>query len=428
MSKYVINAFWMILEKVLKIIFTFLFLGMVARRVTVADFGVLNLAISIVTSLWVISSLGIDSILLKEFSLKKYKENDLLSTAFLARLCCSLIVILISVVFIELYNVDYHRNDYKVVFYIIISSLIFYNFNTLYTYHQAYSRAILNTKVSIISLVLSMTVKLYLYIYDFGLIYFAWSFFFDVFINLFLVIILNRSRNIEIRIRHFQKDVFLDLFKQGWPMFFASCLLVAYSRLDQFMIAYLLGVSHSGIYSIALRISDAYSFVPLIIATSFYPLIAKDPTDENIKNYFSIVFFSAFITGLVVIAVAPYVIPYMFGDAYLAAVSVLNITVFSTMFAVLGSACTNYMVLFNLGFYRLIRISAGLIVNIILNLMMIPKFGIIGAAWATLISQLFVSWLGNVFAQKTLHCFKLQTSAIIGLGIFGTISILKKKL
>ncbi|MGU8197064.1 polysaccharide biosynthesis C-terminal domain-containing protein [Escherichia coli] len=55
----------------------------------------------------------------------------------------------------------------------------------------------------------------------------------------------------------------------------------------------------------------------------------------------------------------------------------------------MGAASTNYLVVINLTYMRLIRAIAGLIVNFILNIILIPRIGIVGAAYASLFSQFF---------------------------------------
>lgn len=426
MNIYVVNAFWMIAEKIIKVAFTFFSLGLVAKAVTLEEFGVINLSISIVTSLWVVSSLGIDSVLLKEFSLNKHNEDELLSTAFIIRIISSLILIVGSFLIIYFWHFESIKDELKKIFYIIVSSLLFYNYNTYYIFNQANSRAVLNTKISLLSLILSSLIKWIIYINNMGVFFFSLSFLFDVLINFSFVCYFCKGK--QLKIYNFRKEIFYDLFKQGWPMFLASVLLITYSRLDQFMIAYMLGVSESGVYSLAMRISEAYSFIPLIIATSYYPLIAKEPSDKNIINYFGIVFFVAFVSGAGVALISPYLIPYMFGSNYIDSISVINVAVFSTLFSVFGAACTNYMVLMNLGVYRLLRISIGLILNIILNLFLIPKYGMIGAVWSAFISQLFISWIGNIFTRNTYHCFILQAKAIFDMGISSTINIIRNKI
>ncbi|WP_025119504.1 MULTISPECIES: flippase [unclassified Serratia (in: enterobacteria)] len=425
MRIYLFNAGWMLLEKILKLILTFIFLGFIAKQLGTEYFGIYSLGISVVTLLWVISSLGLDSIILKEFSQEKYNEVELFSTVFILRWFVCLGVVVVSTCFLFSPLFKFYSLSIKLTFLIFIFSVFFYNYTTYWSYYQAKSKAKVLTKISIIGLILSSLFKVYIIYADFGLIPFAISASFDVAINLIIIYFFNRD--IKVSIRKFSKDIARKIMKPAYPMLISSVIIILYTRIDQMMIAYYLGASETGIYSVAMRISEAYVFLPALIATSFYPMIAKDTSEENVRIYFDIVFFFAFISGLAVIVVSPFVIPLLFGPDYVNSLAVLNITVFATMFSVLGTACTNFMILRNLGYYRLIRIILGLIINVVLNTILIPKYGIIGAAWATLISQLFASWLGNAFNQRTKECLKIQTRSVFTLGIVGAYKILRKK-
>ncbi|CAI0964517.1 colanic acid exporter [Serratia fonticola] len=425
MRVYLFNAGWMLLEKILKLFLTFIFLGFIAKQLGTDSFGIYSLGISLVTLLWVISSLGLDSIILKEFSQGKYDEVELFSTIFILRwlVCLGVVIVSVSFLFSSLFN--YYALSTKITFLIFIFSVFFYNYTTFWSYYQAKSRAKVLTKISVIGLLISSLIKVYIIYSGYGIVSFAVSASFDVAINLIIIAFFNKD--IKISLRKFDINIAKEIMKPAYPMLISSIIIILYTRIDQMMIAYYLGASETGIYSVAMRISEAYIFLPALVATSFYPMIAKNTSEENVSIYFDIVFFFAFISGVMVIIVSPFIIPVLFGPEYVSSIAVLNITVFSTMFSVLGTACTNFMILRNLGYYRLIRIIIGLVINVMLNTILIPKYGIIGAAWATLISQIFASWLGNAFNKRTKECLLIQTRSVFTLGIIGAYKILRKK-
>nr|WP_274597427.1 polysaccharide biosynthesis C-terminal domain-containing protein [Pseudomonas sp. SST3] len=91
----------------------------------------------------------------------------------------------------------------------------------------------------------------------------------------------------------------------------------------------------------------------------------------------------------------------------------------AAVFSVVGFACTNYLVAVSLGHLRPIRLALGLMLNIGLNLVLIPRFGLWGAATATLISQVFASWIGNALSVRTFECLRMQSWSIVTLGLPG---------
>lgn len=420
MKSYIHNAWWMLIEKVVKLATTFILLGLIARELGPEEFGIYSLFFSIVTLLWVVGGLGLDNILLKEFSQHNLQSQKLFSTAFITRTLCCAVLFIASAVLVLFDCVSTLTSQQKASALIFLFSLFFYNSATYYSYFQANSQSKIVAKISVIALIISSLVKLYLLIGGFGLVAFSVSHLIDIAMNYALLVILLKNEEIKLRFAEFDREVLRKIMYPAWPMLASNLLIIVYTRLDQFMIAKQLPTSDLGVYSAAARISEAYLFVPALVATSFYPMLARDNTRKTAKLYFDLILFSALSTGAVVALFAPFVIPILFGTQFNDAIPVLNIMVVSSLFSIMGSACTNYMIINNRPYVRLIRTTLGLLTNVILNLFFIPRFGIIGAAYATLISQIVASWLGNALTQETHLCFKIQTQSIITLGIPGT--------
>lgn len=424
MKSYIQNAWWMLIEKVVKLATTFILLGLIARVLGPEQFGTYSLFFSIVTLLWVVGGLGLDNILLKEFSQHPQESQQLFSTAFIIRTLCCAVLFITSGALVLFDCFSTLNAQQKTAALIFLSSLFFYNSATYYSYFQANSQSRTVAKISIIALIISSLVKLYLLIEDFGLIAFSVSHLIDIALNYVLLAALLKNEETKVRIAAFDRLVLRKVMHSAWPMLASNLIIIIYTRLDQFMIAKLLPASDLGVYSAAARIAEAYLFVPALVATSFYPMLARDNTRNTAKLYFDLILFSALGTGAMVTLLAPFVIPLLFGEQFNGAVPVLNIMILSTLFSVMGSACTNYMIINNRPYVRLIRTALGLLTNAILNIFLIPRFGIIGAAYATLISQIVASWLGNALTAKTRLCFKIQTHSIVTLGIPGATKVL----
>lgn len=419
MKNYIKNAAWIFFEKLLRVVVTFFLFVLMSRMLGPSDTGLLSFSQSLVAMLLCITGLGIDGILIKEFSSKKYTDVRLYSTAMLSKFFITGVVILFSCIITLLVNAP---NEAKVIFLLSLIGLIFQSQNTFYSYFQARSLAKSATKYSLYSLLISSLVKVYLIRSEANVFFFSLSFTFDFFISFLFLMYHMRQFGLRIKVRNFDRAILFDLIKQSYPIVISSLIVVLYTRLDQFMIAKMLTTDDLGIFSVAVRISEAYSFVPAAIATSFFPLLVNDKSTQNIKLYFDLVFFSAFFTGVTLLIISYFYIDDIFGMEFVGTKSVLVITIFSTMFSSLGGACTNYLITINLTYMRLVRAVIGLAINFILNLMFIPRYGIIGAAYASLISQIFAAVVGNVLNRKTMPCFFYQTRSIMTLGLIGTIN------
>jgi O-antigen/teichoic acid export membrane protein len=108
----------------------------------------------------------------------------------------------------------------------------------------------------------------------------------------------------------------------------------------------------------------------------------------------------------------------LYGDAYREAGQVLMIQVWAGMFVYLGMASGNWLIIENhqqLAFYRTFL---GAIINIMLNLVLIPVYGLMGAAVATVISYMFAGFLFDFFNKSTRHTFFMKVDAFAMKGIW----------
>lgn len=425
MQSYIKNAGWIFLEKILRTVITFILFALISRQLGPSDTGILNFSQSIAIMLLCVTGLGLDSILINEFSKERNISNDqkLYSTVMVAKLLVSAVVLIICIT--GLFFTDISTVN-KIVFIISLLSLIFQTQNTFFSFFQAKSKSYIVTRYSLIALVISSLVKVILLFQHVSMIWYAASYTFDVFVSFIIIEHQMRVQGLHIRLGFFERNIAVSLLKKSYPIILSSLLVVLYTRLDQIMILKMMGAESLGVFSVAIRISDAYAFIPAAVATSFFPLLTHDNGTKNLKLYFDLVFFSAFTAAVGVIIFSWFFLEKLFGASYSESFSILSVTVFSTVFAVMGGACTNYLVTVNLTFMRLVRATLGLLINFLLNIWWIPKYGLIGAAYASLLSQLFSAFLGNLLNKKTWECFYLQFMSIITLGIPGVLTISSK--
>lgn len=423
MKRYIQSSVWLLFEKITKLAVAFVLIGLVANQLGPEDFGVLSLGLSVATIIWAIANLGLDQILIKEFTQHKYSDSELLSTAVICRLITS--ALLVIPCFIVIYHSSALQAEHKLAYAITIASVLFYNFNSYQALYQAKSQSSHIALIGLSGLCVSSLVKIVLLWNEAGLVLFALSAAFDIAVNLFLYTRFPPKGAVRVRLSAFNVSMIRELWRPAAPMLLCSLIIVVYTRVDQLMLASLVGIEEAGIYSVTIRVVEAYAVIPMLVATAFFPFICTNPDTKKVRTYFDIVVFTSIITGLAVWAAAHFAIPLLFGPEYIRAREILGISMLAAVLTVVGFACTNYLVAVNLGHLRPLRLGLGLVMNIGLNLMLIPRFGMWGAASATLISQIFASWIGNALSAKTFECLKLQSWAVFTFGVPGVIRVVR---
>ena len=188
-------------------------------------------------------------------------------------------------------------------------------------------------------------------------------------------------------------------------------------KIDQIMIKEIMSVSDVGQYAAALRISEAWYFIPIVICSSLFPAIihAKE-IDENLylnrlQKLYSLMIWIGITVSILITFLGTSIIDILYGDQYYESASVLIIHIWAGVFVFLGVAFNKFLTVENFAIKTFYRTFSGAILNIILNLYLIPKYGINGAAIATLCSQLFTGLLIDIFDKELRKYFKFKLLA-----------------
>jgi O-antigen/teichoic acid export membrane protein len=126
--------------------------------------------------------------------------------------------------------------------------------------------------------------------------------------------------------------------------------------------------------------------------------------------YDSFTSFTIFV-ALITTFIAPFVIHIIYGVEYIEAAAVLSIHIWAGIFVFLGVASSKYLVAENLTKISFYRTFIGAITNLTLNFILIPEHGILGAAIATLISQMLSSYVLNALFKKSKIAFIMQSKS-----------------
>lgn len=425
MRHLAINAGWMLAEKIFRLAAVFLIMAWIARVLGPESFGQLNLYLTAAASGWLVASLGLDALLLRDFSRGDGDQSALLSTAYVIRGVLLAWMTLLLMAYACFFWPESGSSSYRVGFVIVAASLPFYNVNTYFPYYQATSNSRVVTALSIGALAVSSVLKVFIIAMTKDFTWMCLAVVLDIiFLNIAFFALRSRGRS-SVSFSKFDLSLAKNLLIQCAPLALASLLIVIYTRIDQFMLNGMASADELGIYGVGVRMSEAFIFLPTLVSTSFFPMISSDLSRDNVRRYFDVIsFVSASGVGFLCLAM-PYTIPLIFGAKYVEAVPVACLLLVATFFAVSGGATTNYFVARGMPYVRLVRSIVGIILGIGLNYVWIPKYGALGAAYAALVSQIVAGWLCNAFSKATRECFFIQSESILTMGAVGAVGAFK---
>jgi len=416
-KRYLFNTMWLFSDQLLRIV-AGLFVGIwVARYLGPNQFGLLNYALAFMAIFGVIAKLGLDSLIVRNIVNHPDKSDVYLGTAFWLKIIGAALTLAITAAYLLLGDEARATNIYILL---LISSLIFQSFEVADFFFQAKVLSKFTSISKTIQLIISSLVKVYLITIQADLLSFILVQFLDqvtLGVTQFLAF-RYYSKNSHF-IRHFNMNVAKDLLRNAWPLIFGSLVIMIYMRIDQIMIMKIIGEKEMGLFSAAVRLSEAWYFVPMIITNSLFPAVLNaKKTDETeykkrMQHLFNLMFIISIGVAIPISVASPWLIDIFYGEAYQASAKILTLHVWTGVFVSLGVASSNWFLAENLQKFALWKTIAGAIINIVLNFLLIPRFGIVGAAFSTLACQMCASVFFNVLYKKSRPIFRMQMNAIL---------------
>ncbi|WP_294957369.1 flippase, partial [Sulfurovum sp.] len=422
--KYAKNTSWLFGEKILRMVVG-LFVGVwVARYLGPDKYGLLSYAGSFVGLFTAIATLGLDGIVVRELVKHPHKENELLGTAFYLKLMGAVLTLVILYIAIHFTSNDHYTN---VMIFIIASATIFQSFNVIDMYFQSKVMSKFVVYANIISLSISSLVKISLILSDAPLIAFAWVVLFDNFVLAcgFIYFFLKNS-TFKIRpegstlgVQHlrFNKLTAVSLLRDSWPLILSGMVISIYMKIDQVMIKEMLDNEAVGQYAAAVKISEAWYFIPMVISSSLFPAIinAKKVSEElyyaRLQKLYDLMVWMAIAIALPMTFLSDWVVNLLYGSQYNQAGGVLMIHIWAGVFVGIAVVKGKWQTSENLTKYHFYGAFISAISNVLFNYLLIPKYGIIGAAFGTILSQFISAYLINyIFKELKSQTFYIHNS------------------
>jgi len=413
--KYFANTSWLMGERILRMGVS-LFVGIyVARYLGPERYGLLSYANSFVGIFLAFATLGLDEIVVRELVKTPEQREIILGSSFLLKLVGTLIMwtaILTTVPFFE--------NDLQTNLLITIISfgVVFQAFNVIDFNFQANVKSKYVVHAQFVQLIISSIVKIILIVNEAPLIWFASVYCLDAIvlaIGLVFVYFYN-GENIFCWKWSFEKSKYL--LHDSWPLILAGVVVSIYMKIDQVMIKEMLGAKEVGLYAAAVKLSEAWYFIPMAITSSLFPAIInakhyqKEDYYQRLQILYDLMVWIALAIALPTAILSSWIVELLYGNEYLESSSVLIIHIWSGIFVFLGVASSKYLLAENYIKKTFYRTFVGALLNIIMNYYLIGIMGIEGAALSTFASHFFAAYFYDILDKDLRKMFILKTKSL----------------
>jgi O-antigen/teichoic acid export membrane protein len=411
------NTGWLFADRLLRM-GVGLFVGVwIARYLGPSQYGILNYAASFVGMFSAIALLGLEAIIVRDIVRYPEREPEILGTTFFLRFSAGVLSYLVAIGTIFVLRPD-DRVSHLLVG-VMGWVLIFGSFDTIDLWFQSKVRSKYVVYAKNAGFLVAAGLRVAFIVVKAPIIAFAVAN--AVEIGLGAVGLLFVYRRSGQRISHWKKNMALarQLFTESWLLLLSGIVFMVYLRIDQVLLGQLADAHEVGIYAAAVRLAEIWFFIPTAIVSSVFPNIVRTKeSDENefygrLQKLYNLLAFVGYAIAIPGSLAAGLVIKLLFGTPYAAATPMLILLLWSDIFAILAVARNAYLLAMNWSWVLSLMVLAGAVSNVMLNLVLIPKYGGVGAALASLVSYWIAAHAACYFYKPLRKTANMLTRALI---------------
>ena len=418
-KRVIANMSWLMGGKILNLILSFFVSLATARYLGPSNFGSINYVAAYVSFFSSIASLGLSVIVIKEVSSGEEDDNKVIWTGILMRFLTAVASTIAVVAFFAIAK----RNDPLLVPIAALESIAILA-SAFDTFMYWFQGKLLGKYVSIAGVIAYLAMSLYrLYLLANGadILWFAFATSVDTLVLALVLFIFYVKEN------GFRPVISLPLgkklLKQSYHYLISGLIAILYSKIDQIMLGDMLDKASVGLYSAALTIAGLWGMIPSAFIQSVRPILYKNAqTDrgmflKRLKQSYAGIWFLNVCWSLAISLFSYWVVLLLYGAENRGARKALIIVVWYSGISSLGSLTQVYLATENKNKYINYFALAGLVTDVALNALLIPHFGITGAAVATLATYCVIHIVMPLVIKDTREAAVLILQGMIFRGV-----------
>lgn len=413
-SKYVHNTSWPFFARVVSLVISFIVTTYIARYLGPENYGQLSYAVSFISIFSFIASLGIEQIIYRDLIRHPELQNKYMGSAVVLKVVAGIAATTLAILF----SLVTSQIDISFILICILSGTFIFNSLNIITYE--FQAKVESKYPSIVSLIIAFVLnalKVLVVVMEQGVIYLAAVLLLESILTSGLLLYYRIKKIGTIRQWTYDSNIARSLIKDAFPLMFSSAFALIYARIDQIFIKHMINTESVGLYDAAVRLTEVWYLIPNVLVGSFFPALvhAKKTSDVEYTKRLGWLGLALLLIAVAIALpttfIAPWVMNIVFGPAFVAGSLVLQIYIWSNIGTFLGNLSTNYLINENQRFAVFVSSCLGMITNIVLNIVLIPRYGIEGAAVATLISYSLIP-ASLIFFKEPRQRLKTMLSSV----------------
>ena len=408
------NTGWLLLDKLFRIAIAIVVGAWVARHLGPAAYGELAYVLALLGLFQAACALGLDGTAVRDIAQEPERTSVILGSALGLRVGAGLVGWAAAVVVVTALR----PGDTAAAVMVIIAgaALVFQPAEVVDLWLQSQSLSRVSVPFRLGAYLLVASFKVMLILMDAPL----WAFAAAVLIDAILVGVALRwayAQRPSAARWQWEGSSAKRLLAECWPFMLSAVSIWIYMRIDQVMLREFADERQLGLYSAVMPFSQAWHVVPVTLCASLLPRLAQLRQDSpqryevRLQQAFTAMAWSGVAAAGLTALCAPWLVPLLLGAAFADAVPVLQWHALTNIFVFMGVAQGLALVNDRTPRTALLKTLAGAIVSVIVNFLLIPRWGALGSAWAAAVSYLCSAVLSNLVVAP--HAFRMQIRALV---------------
>lgn len=414
-EKVIRNVVWAVTGKVVTLLGGLLVGIFVARYLGPEQYGLMSYVMSYVSLFQVLALFGMDNIEIREESKTPREKDKIIGTAFGLKLVFAVVTMGLIALTAWLFETD-SFTKWMIILY--STSMIMNSFGVIRNYFTSLVWNEYIVKTEITRTLIGAGIKVVLLLLHAPLVWFIVATLFDTVLIAGGYLVSYRSKIDSVRKWQFDKDTAKYLIRQSFPLAVSLSAVLIYHRIDQVMVGKMLTNIELGYYSVACKFVEIIMFIPTILAQTIVPVLVRihkqnfSAYRSKTQQFVNITVWICIILSVLIALSSHWIILYTFGEQYLPATIALQVLVFKSVGDALSATAGNMIIIESKQKYAWIRSVTACFVCVGLNLVFIPRWGIVGTAIASILTYLYAGTFSNIFIPQYWFVLKSQLIAL----------------
>ena len=400
------NTGWQFADNILRMGVGLVIGVWVARYLGPEQYGLLSYALAFGALFLPLTSVGLEEIVVRNIVRDPLSKDETLGTAFVLKLIGGSVAFVVPTALVLVLRPTDDLSQWLV--WIIVLGNLFQAFNVIESWFNSQIQAKYIAFARSAAFITCSGIKIALILTGASLITFAVVATLEVGLGSLGLVIAYRSQSCSLLNWRATVKRARSLLHDSWPLLFSMVAITIYQRIDQIMLMEMVGSEEVGIYSVAVRLTEVWIFIPTVLFWSVFPSIleAKKISDElfydRLQKFYNLMALISYAIAVPMTILSPWLVDTLFGEVYAGAVIMLATLVWANLFWNLEMARCAFLTSMNWNRFYFLTVFLACLLNIALNYFLIPRYGGMGAVVASIFAYWFAAH-GSCFMSKKMY-------------------------